>query len=340
VKSKTFKTIIATSLLTLLIAGLALAQRSRTATTATEPNTLAASLPPVDAVAVINVSRVFNEAMPKLLADNPAKLADVTNELAKFKTQTGLDPRSFEQVALGFSYQYPREGVTKVSTIALARGTFNAAAIVAAGRLAGDGKYVEEKYQGKTIYLFTFDRQVRLLGVWDVKIKDLAVTALDGNNLALGDLTSVRGAIDAVRTKKYANPALLALATRDPDAIVGFGGNVSPALLENLNLGNATIARELTAVRQVYGTLGMTATDLELMLTARTVDNYAARNLSDSVEGLRMLGTLALGRLSGAKGVLARSAVDNLKVTTAGNELQIRTAVGQSQVAPLMRGGQ
>ena len=167
----------------------------------------------------------------------------------------------------------------------------------------------------------------------------LAVTALDGHNLAMGDRTAVRGAIDAVRTNIHANPNLLALASRDPDAIVGFGGNISPALLDNLNLGNATIARELTAVRQVYGTLGMTETDLELTLTARTVDNDAAKNLSDSLEGLRMLGTFALGRMSGAKGTLARSAVDNLKVTTVGNELQIRTAVGQSQVTPLMRGG-
>ena len=326
------------SLLTVLVAAVAFAQRNRTVSRSTTATSLAASLPPSDAVALVNVSRVLNEAMPKLLADNPAKLAEVNSELDRFKKQTGLDPRSFEQIALGFSYQYPREGVTKVSTVALARGTFNAGALVAAGRLAADGKYSEEKYQGKTIYVFSLDRQVTLLGLWNMKIGDLAVTALDGHNLAMGDRTAVRGAIDAVRTNKHANPNLLALASRDPDAIVGFGGNISPALLDNLNLGNATIARELTAVRQVYGTLGMTETDLELMLTARTVDNDAAKNLSDSLEGLRMLGTFALGRMSGAKGTLARSAVDNLKVTTVGNELQIRTAVGQSQVTPLMRG--
>jgi hypothetical protein len=73
------------------------------------------------------------------------------------------------------------------------------------------------------------------------------------------------------------------------------------------------------------------------MLAARTVDNYSAKNLGDSVEGVKMLGTFALGRLSGAKGILAKSAMDNLKITTEGNELQIRTAVPQSQVAPLIK---
>lgn len=303
------------------------AQRNRTTSTTPQAPSLLTSLPPSDAVALIKVNRVLDEALPKLLAQNPVKLAEVTNELAKFKAQTGLDPRSFEQIALGLSYKYPREGITKISTIALARGTFNAGAMVAAGRLAANGKYVEQKYEGKTIYVFSLERQIRLFGLWDLKVRDLAISALDSNTLALGDLDAVHGAIDANRARKHANPELIALASRDPDAILGFGANIPSKLLQNLSLSNDTVARELTAVRQVYGTLGMTSAELELMLAARTVDTYSAKNLGDSVEGLKMLGTIALGRLSGAKGILAQSALDNLKITTVGNELQIRTAV-------------
>ena len=315
----------------------AVAQRNRQAAARPAP-TLLSSLPPSDAVAVINVARVFNEALPKLMADSPTKLAEVTSDLENFKTQTGLDPRSFEQLAVGFSYKYPREGVTKISSVALARGTFNAGAMVAAGRLASQGKYREEKYQGKTIYVFTLDRQFRLLGLWNLKVNDFAATAIDGNTLALGNLESVRGVIDANRTGKRANAELLALASRDANAIVGFGGNISPVLLENLSLSNDSVARELTAVRQVYGTLGMSNTNLELMVAARTVDPYSAKNLGDTVEGLKQLGGLFVGRLKAAQGTLAKAALNNLKITTLGNELQIRTAVAQSQVTPLIRG--
>jgi len=317
-----------------------LAQRSRTTrptSTGLTPGLLS-SLPPSDAVALINVNRLLDEAMPKLLAENPTRLAELTNELANFKTQTGLDPRSFDQIALGMRYLYPAEGITKISTVALARGTFNAGAIVAAGRLATQGRYVEQKYQGKTIYIFSLDRQLKLLGLWDIRIRDLAVTPLDGNLIALGELDAVRGAIDASRARKYANPELIALAGRDPNAIVGFGGNLTERLLQNLRITNDGLARELTAVRQVYGTLGMTATDLELMMAARTVDPDSARNLSDTVEGLKQFGAIFINRLSSVKGTLARSALNNLKVTTQGNELQIRTAVAQSQVTPLIRG--
>ncbi|MEP6741469.1 MAG: hypothetical protein ABJB61_03145, partial [bacterium] len=197
------------------------AQRSRKATRApaTPSSGLLSSLPPADAVALVNVNRLLDEAMPKLLAENPARLAEVSTELANFKTQTGLDPRSFDQIALGFRYLYPSEGITKISTVAIARGTFNATAIVAAGRLAANGKYVEQKYQGKTIYIFTLDRQLKLLGLWDIKVGDLAVTSVAGNMIALGELEAVRGVIDANKTRKYANPELIALASRDPNAI-------------------------------------------------------------------------------------------------------------------------
>lgn len=337
-KNNIFKSFAVALVFSLGVSAISFAQRSRTTSATRLASTLLSFLPPSDAVALINVNRVLDEALPRLLAENPAKLADVTAELARFKTQTGLDPRSFDQIALGLSYQYPREGITKISTAVLARGTFNAGAMVAAGRLAANGKYVEQKYQGKTIYVFRLDRQIRLFGLWDLKVGELAVAALDGNTLALGDLDAVHGVIDANKTRKHANAELIAFASRDPNAILGFGGNVSAKLLENLSLSNDSVARELTAVRQVYGTLGMTNTDLELMLAARTVDAYSAKNLGDTVEGLKQFGALFINRLSGAKGTLARTALDNLKITTVGNELQIRTAVAQSQVAPLMRG--
>lgn len=334
VKNSIFKSFALALACSVIFAGVALAQGGPTR----NASNLLATLPPSDAVALIKVKRLINEAMPNLLAGNPARIAEVSEEMAKFKTQTGIDPRSFDQIALGMSFTYPSKGITKVNTIAIASGTFNAGALVAAGRLAANGKYAEQKFQGKTIYLFSLDREVKLLGLWNLKVSDLAVTSLTGNTLAMGSLESVKGAIEASRTRKFANPQLISLAGNDPNAIMGFGGNISEALMQSLRASNDSWARELTAVRQVYGSVGMTRADLEVMLAAKTVDAASAKNLSDTLEGLTQLGTLFLGRLSPVKETLARSAIKNLKVTTAGNELQIRTAVAQAQVAPLIRG--
>ena len=308
--------------------------RARTSAQLT-PNLLA-SLPESDAVAQIRVRRLINDVMPRLLAGNPAKLAQANADIDQFKTRTGVDPRAFDQIALSVRYSYPSEGITKLQTVGLAKGSFNPGAIVAAGRLAANGKYREEKYQGKTIYIFLLDQEVRFLGLFGFKVRQLAASPLDANTLAIGDPQSVRSVIDVGRGRKHANAELIALASRDTDAIIGFGSNVSAALLNNLDIGNASIANDLSAVRQIYGSVGTDEKDVELFVGARTVNADSARNLGDTLEGLKQFGGLFINRLTGAKGILAKSALTNLKIVTQANELQIRTAVAQAEIGPLM----
>ena len=309
--------------------------QTRKRNTAAAPPTLMSSLPESDAVAQIKVKQLLNEAMPRILAANPTKLTEVNASLDRFKDRTGLDPRMFEQVALGVRFSYPSEGVTKVQTVALANGSFSAAAMVAAGRVASNGKYREEKYQDKTIYIFTLDENLKLLGLFDLRINELAASPLDGNILALGDPAAVRNVIDAGRSRKRANPELIALANRDPNAVIGFGSNVTEQLISNLDIGNAPIGADLRTLRQVYGSVGTTESDLKLFLTARAVNADAAKNLGDTLEGLKQIGALFVGRWSGAKGVLAKSALANMQIVSAANELQIRTTVAQAEIGPL-----
>ena len=314
-----------------------IAQRTRTPG-AKPTNDLLAALPPADAVALVKVQRLLNEGMPKILADSPAKLAEINAEIEKFKTKTGIDPRSFDQVALGMRYSYPREGITKIETVALALGSFNAEAFVAAGRLAASGKYREEKYRGRSIYIFSLEQQLKVFGLFTLPIHELAVTALQNNLLAMGSATSVRGLIDTNKASRTANAELIALATQDPSALIGFGGNVTPAMVQNLRLNNDAIARDVSTIRQVYGTVGLTEKDLQMFLAAKTTNAQSAKSLGDTLEGLKQLGAIFVGRLPAPKGTVARTALDNLRISTQGNELQIRTAVAQAQLGPLMRG--
>ena len=301
------------------------------------PAGLMGSLPQSDAVAQVKIRQLLGEAMPRILANNPNKLAEVSASIESFKTRTGLDPRMFEQVALGVRFIHPSEGVTKAETVALANGEFSPAAMVAAGRVASNGKYREEKHGGKNIYIFKLDENVRLLGVFDFRITELAAAPLDNNVLALGDLAGVKAAIDAGRQRRRAqNAELIALANRDPNALIGFGSNMSEQLVANLNIGNAPIAADLSKLRQVYGSVGANEKDLEVFLAARAVNADAAKSLGDTLEGLKQFGALFVGRLSGAKGVLAKSALANMKIVTTANELQIRIAVLQADVGPLM----
>jgi hypothetical protein len=319
-----------------LIASLCLNGLAQTRARTPAAPTLLSSLPESDAVAQVQIKRLINEVMPKVLANSPAKLAEVNANMENFKNRTGLDPRAFEQIALGIRYTYPTEGVTKLITAGLARGTFSPGALVAAGRLASNGKYREEKYAGKTVYIFSLDESIRLFGVIDLKLRDLAVSPIDTNTLAVGDPSSIRSVIDATAGKKRNNAELIALATREPNAIVGFGGNISTQVVKNLDLGNASFVGDLSGVRQAYGSVDTNEKDVNLFIGAKTVNADAAKNLGDTLEGLKMLGGVFIGRLTGAKGILAKSALTNLTISTEANELKIRTAVAQVDIGPLM----
>jgi hypothetical protein len=293
-------------------------------------------LPASDGIAIIDVHRLLSETLPRILASDPAKLAQATAELDKFKTRTGIDPRSFDRVVLGTRYTYPSPKVTRLDTVAIARGTFDAKALAAAARIAAKEKYREEKYRGATISIISINDQMRLFGVWDMRINDLAVCALDPHSLAIGTISSVRAAIEA-GPKGRANAELAALATRDPKAVMGFGANLPKELMASLNVGNDTIAKDANAIRQVYGSIGSTDTDVSLMLVARTDSAEAANNLNDTITGLKQLGGLFIGRMAPARKALAQTALDNLKVTTRGNELEIKTQVAAANLASVIK---
>src|SRR5687767_167335 len=108
--------------------------------TAARPTaSLAAALPASETVALVKAKRLLDEALPAMLASNPTKLSEVNARIENFKRRTGIDPRAFDELALGFGYEYLPSGAMKVTTVGLAQGTFSPASLVAAGRGAATG---------------------------------------------------------------------------------------------------------------------------------------------------------------------------------------------------------
>ena len=146
----------------------------------------------------------------------------------------------------------------------------------------------------------------------------------------------MKAAIDAGKAGR-APAELIALAMKDPTAVMGFGANLSPELLAKLDVGNDTIAKDVSSIKQAYGSVGSTQSDVTMTLVARTDSADAVKNLSDTVEGLRQLGALFTGRMAEPRKTLAESALNNLKVTARGTELEIRTQVAAANLAALIK---
>jgi len=309
------------------------AQRARTNPSASSINYLPAS----DAIIVVNVRRLINEALPAVVAGDPAKLAQINADITKFKTRTGVDPKSLERVVLGMHYTYPSPNITKVQTVAIASGTFDAKALIAAAHAAAGEKYREEKYRGVTISILGLKDQIKLAGLWDVRVSELGICVLDGNTLALGSPENVRTAILAGKAGVTSNLALATLANRDANALVGFGGNVTRALLDNLHVGTDAVAKDIGSIKQVYGSIGSTPTDLSLLIVARTGSAAEAKSVSETVTGLKQLGAIFIARMQPPKKALAQNALDSLKITTVGNEVQIRTQLATAGLAAFIK---
>jgi hypothetical protein len=349
VNKRIFNSFIALILLIATAAPISLAQTRTAAGQATatatsqDPLTL---LPASDAVITTDVKRVLSEALPRALSSDPAKLAEVNADIDRFRTRTGVDLRSIDRLAIGARFrEVGAEGssATRIEAVAVARGTFNADVIVAAGRLAAKDKYRTEKYAGKNIYIFSLNEQMKLFGLFNMKLTDVAVSVLDTHTLAMGQLARVREAIDASAGRARVSTELVQLATRNPGAMIGFGANVPPAALREigvLGLDSDEISKNIASIRQVYGSIGMTASGFDMQAVARTENPQAAKDLTETINAAKEFVAPLVSQFlrNQAKAKLVRNTLDSLKVATAGNELQIKLEVAQSDLSTLVNG--
>lgn len=294
-------------------------------------------VPPSDGVVVVDANRLLNETLPRVFVGDAAKLAQINSELDKFKTDTGIDPRTFERVVVSARYTHPSPTVTKLEPVAIAQGKFDARAVTLAARLSGKGTVREEKYRGATIVVLTINDQMKLFGLWNMRVRDLAITALNANTVALGTPATVRAVIDAGKTARRDSVELVGLATRDRQAVIGFGANVPQTLWASLNLGTDAIAKDVGSIRQGYGSVGTTATDVALTLVARTDTPASAKNLGDTLTGLKQLAGMLVLSMPADRRALAQGAVANLTINARTNEVEIKTQVAAANLALIMK---
>lgn len=294
-----------------------------------------ASLPVSDAVMVVDMRRLLSEALPRAFNNDAAELARVNSEIDKFKASTGLDARLFERVIVGVSYKPTATGGTLVETVAIARGTFKPGALAAAVPAATAGSRMEEqKYAGKTISVYNVNAQVKLLGLFNLRVTDVAVAVLDANTVAIGKLERVRAAIDANTGRGRVSPEITALATRDANAVIGMGGDVPASLTQKLDIGN--ISKSIAAVRQFYSTLGTTGSGFNMLTALRTDTADAAKSLSSTLSGLKQLAPFAIGQMTPARARPLQTIVESTKVNAEGNDVLISVELAGVDVAALI----
>jgi hypothetical protein len=314
------------------------AAASAPAQSAQAQSALLAALPASDALLVVDARRLLAEGLPRAFNNNAAELARVNSEIDEFHKRYGLNARDFEQIAVATSFGETASGATTMDTVAVMRGRYDAGAMVGAARVAAGGKYREERHGGKTVHVFDLNEQprVRFLGLFNVRLTELAVAPLDANTLAVGKLSRVRAAIDASAGRGRVSTEITSLATRNANAMIGVGGTVPASATRGLNLFNEEISRSISSIRQFYGSIAPTQSGFQMQTVLRTETPAAARTLSDTVLGLKQFAPLLISRMPEPRAGLLRGVVEATNVRAAGNEVQVDLALAQTAVAALI----
>ncbi|HXH70071.1 MAG TPA: hypothetical protein VNI60_07065 [Pyrinomonadaceae bacterium] len=313
---------------------------------------LATLLPASDGVITVNMRRILSEALPQVLSSNQQMLGEILGKLDKVKNETGLDLRQFEQIAVGVSGKKTSAGEMAFEPVILARGTFNAGALLALAKVAAKGKYREEKIGSRTVYVFSMKQAIAQAKPKTVNPKssmfekaidkmfkglsdELAVTAYDNNTLAIGSVARVRETFDG---KTRVGTDVLDLVNRKPNSIMSFGVKLPAGLSQFVDMDNDEIGKNLEAIRQISGAVDVGDGRASVSLVAKTLEAAQAKSLQETLEGLQMIGKAFIGGAKGADKKVFTRMIDSARISQSGNEVTLDLQVAQSDIDILVVG--
>ncbi len=310
-----------------------------------QTNAFAALLPASDAVAVFDGKKFFNTALPQVLSDNQPLLNKIIDHLNEVKSKIGIDARQFEQIAVGVGIKKISAREFDFAPVALMRGgQINAGALIALAKTAANGKYREEKIGDKSVFVFDLRdaaKNVPANGGQNNKLetafskmpKELAVTAFDGNTLAVGTTERIR---ETLTSKLRIAPDVAGLLDRNPNAVMSFGGKVPGGMRDLLPLDNDELGKNIDAIKYLSGSADVAENNAVMQFVAKTVKADDAQNLLDQLQGLQLIGKAFLGSSKSAKTQVYGRMIDNANFTRNANEVVLDLQVPQTDINVLI----
>ena len=312
-----------------------------------QTNQLAALLPASDGVITLDIRRLLNESVPQVLSGKPQMLADINAKIDEIRDKSGLDLRQFEQVVIGVATKQISPQEVDLEPVFLARGKYNANALIALAKLASKGKYREEKIGDRMVYVFSgkeilAQKKSATKSAWFDKAidrmiqsltKEIAVTSFDGNTLAFGSLARVR---ETFESKTRVATEVLDLISRKPNAVASFGARLPDGLSKFIDMDNDQFGKTLDSIRQVSGAMEVSGDNATVSIMAKTLRADQAQNLHETLEGLQIVGKAFIGGAKGEDKKVFTRMIENARITRNVNEVSLDLQVPQSDINILL----
>lgn len=320
-----------------LVLALALAAVSAGAPIASAGDTpdLFRMLPPGDAIATIDVPEMLDRTLPVVLANRPESKKKLDDNIARLKSDFGLDLHTVRRLAISGS---PLNAVS-AEWVAVLDGPFDN--IAKPGALAAslsdyakrNPRYSvrEERRESLTVYVIP---EANAAGA---SVDKFAVAVLDPSHLAWGTPAGVRSAVD-VRAGKLAgiasaSPVVEAWSASAATAPVRFGLVLPPSLVneEMQRDKDNPLWKSLAGVRFFFGTLGLeNGKDVAARVTARNATTQDARATAATFQALLEFGKSVTKDETAAL-------LDLVTIAIEGDEVTLAIVVPPAQQEPLFK---
>jgi tetratricopeptide (TPR) repeat protein len=293
-----------------------------------------AVLPPSDALIVLDLKRFSSDVVPRLRVDEPEARALVI-AFPDAKTIDLLDPRAVQRVVAAFRYRKPQDekSPSDFDVVTVAQSS-EAGQLPDLIRSKGSGKYRQQEYAGKLLYITQLEQTEPKGETPTVTGSDdtaWAIVALDANTLVFGTPAYVRSSID-VTTGKGAKVSaeLVAAVKRNPKALLSAAGLLPPSLTGQ-QFANSDLTQMLSSVKGFDASVEHMPTGLKVAVLLNTTSPEQTRSLVDLLGAFKtILVNLGPGKTSQDK--LTRDVIKGLAISAGETEVQIRGEITQATV--------
>lgn len=306
-------------------------------------DSVVALLPASDAVAVLDVKRFFANALPQLFSGNRNMLAEVTNKIEEAKARTGIDLRQFDTVAIGLTATKIKEKEYDFETVIVARGAVSSGVLIESAKARSEGRFREEKLGDRSIYVFSMDKLSvpsdqkvdpnKMTAMVDKAFgglsRELAMTAVDGNTLAIGSLSRVK---EAIKGNSHVGSDLSGLLAKNLSSVMSFSARIPAGMSEFVPLDDDELGKNVDSIKYLYGSMDVAGDVTSLKATARTSQPAQAASLKETLEGLQMLGKAFLGNSNKPDNKVYARLVESSKFSVKGNEVSMDLSVAQPDI--------
>lgn len=299
---------------------------------------LIALLPASDGVAVIDTKRLFDTALPTALASNQPLLSEIISKVADINARTGVDLRSFDQIAVGVTVKHGLTNDLDIDAIAVASGTADLASLTATARAAAAGSIREEAMNGKTIIIFEpkplpADPNAKTADNIHDKVakalrQEIAMVVIDQRTVAVGSLARIREMMSGhTHVARDVNGLLPAKG-----AAVNFAVRNGGLLSALLPVDNDELGKQVGTIQAISGSIDLAETGLTISTVAKTQTVREALSLKDFLEVLRDMGGFVWGQSKAADKQLYSRSLKAVRLGTRANSVMLDITVPQADV--------